>query len=78
MANADHCLVVFAADRPAFAAGPATRFLISAQAAGLPVTLVLNKADLVAPEELAALVEEVCVRARVWVVLDGEGGCVCV
>lgn len=35
-----------------------SRFLVSAEAAGLPFSLCLNKADLVAPEELQARVEQ--------------------
>ena len=38
---------------------PATRFLLSAEAAGLPATLVLNKADLVDDVRAAELVAQV-------------------
>jgi ribosome biogenesis GTPase len=37
----------------------ATRYLVSAEAAGLPVLVVLNKADLVTEERLGELVQEV-------------------
>lgn len=35
-----------------------SRFLVSVEAAGLPMTLVLNKADLVDREEVAARLEQ--------------------
>ncbi len=37
-----------------------TRYLVSAEAAGLPVTLVLNKADLVPPQDIERIVKQVC------------------
>ena len=37
----------------------ATKFLVSAEASGIPVSLVLNKADLVSKEDLEKLMKEV-------------------
>jgi ribosome biogenesis GTPase / thiamine phosphate phosphatase len=45
--------------QPPFEPPNATRFLVSAEAAGIPVTLVLNKADLLPPAELEQLVDQV-------------------
>lgn len=59
VANVTHVLLVFAADMPPFQPSPATRFLLSAEAAGLPVTLVLNKTDLVGEESVAWLIDQV-------------------
>ena len=59
VANVTHVLLVFSAALPPFQPGPATRYLLSADAAGLPVTLVLNKADLLPREEMVALLEQV-------------------
>eukprot|EP00887_Chlorella_sp_A99_P006599 scaffold3.g6599.t1 len=62
VANVTHVLLVFAADMPPFQPSPATRFLLSAEAAGLPVALVLNKTDLV--EE--ARVQELVAQVSAW------------
>lgn len=43
-------LLVISLDRPPWDGQMATRFLVSAEAADLPVTVVLNKADLVSEE----------------------------
>ena len=59
VANVDHVLLVFSAAMPAFQASPATRYLLSAEAAWLPVTVAINKADLAAPSDMTALVEQV-------------------
>ena len=59
VANLDHLLLVFSADLPPWDPGAATRFLVSSEAAGLPVTLVLNKADLLPPAELQEILAEV-------------------
>ena len=60
---------VFSAALPPFQPAPATRYMLSAEAAGLPVTVAINKADLVAPERLQEMVQQVGV-------ISGGGGCV--
>ena len=52
VANADHVLVVLAAASPPLEPRNASRFLVAAEAAGLPVSVALNKADLVPEEQL--------------------------
>lgn len=59
VANVDHVLLVFALASPPFDPRAASRFLVAAEAARLPVSVVLNKADLVAPEDAAAAAAEV-------------------
>ena len=54
VANADHVLVVLAAASPPLEPRNASKFLLAAEAAGLPVSVALNKADLVPEEELRA------------------------
>jgi len=62
VANVEHILLMFAAAQPPLEPHNVSRFLVTAEAARLPVTLAFNKADLVAPAEMAALVE----RFRGW------------
>ncbi|KAG2501274.1 hypothetical protein HYH03_001078 [Edaphochlamys debaryana] len=52
VANVDHVMLVFALANPPFEEIQVSRFLVAAEAAGLPFSLLLNKADLVPPEEL--------------------------
>ena len=59
VANVDQVLVVLSLAAPPFDARAATRFLAAASAAGVPVAAVLNKADLVPPEQAAAVVARV-------------------
>lgn len=59
VANIDQALMVFSLAQPPFEPTNATRFLVSAEAAGIPVTLVLNKADLLPLEELEYVVSKV-------------------
>jgi ribosome biogenesis GTPase len=54
VANVGRVLLVFAAARPPLSPSSATRFLVAAEAAGLPVLVALNKCDLLAPDEAAA------------------------
>lgn len=58
IANIDQALMVFSLAQPPFEPPNATRFLVSAEAAGIPVTLVLNKADLLPPDELDFVVSK--------------------
>lgn len=58
VANVDHVLLVFSAAAPAFQSSPATRYLLAAEAAWLPVTVAINKADLLAPGEVQAVVDQ--------------------
>ena len=57
VANADHVLLVLAAASPPLEPRNASKFLVAAEAAGLPVSVALNKADLVSEEELKESVE---------------------
>ncbi|GAB4821983.1 hypothetical protein N2152v2_009029 [Parachlorella kessleri] len=59
VANVDHMVLVFAADLPPWQPAQVTRYLVGAEAAGLPVTLVVNKADLVPPEDVQSIVDQV-------------------
>ncbi|EFJ52532.1 hypothetical protein VOLCADRAFT_43862, partial [Volvox carteri f. nagariensis] len=74
VANVDHVLLVFALDQPPFEELQVSRFLVAAEAAGLPFSLVLNKADLVGRE----VVEKRVAQCRSWgyepLVLSCEGG----
>ncbi|HKJ76816.1 MAG TPA: ribosome small subunit-dependent GTPase A, partial [Gammaproteobacteria bacterium] len=59
-ANVDQVLVVFA-PRPAYSIELIDRYLVAAAHAGLHAALVLNKADLLGPEERARLQTELAV-----------------
>ena len=52
-------LLVFSLDRPHWDGQMATRFLVSAEASDLPVTVVLNKADLVPEATRLSTLQEV-------------------
>lgn len=47
VANVDHLLVLFSLEQPKLEEFSLTRFLIEAESTGIPVTLVLNKVELV-------------------------------
>lgn len=51
VANADHVVLLLSLAQPPFEPLAASRFLVSVAAVGLPVTVALNKCDLVGPEE---------------------------
>ncbi|KAG2432953.1 hypothetical protein HXX76_008681 [Chlamydomonas incerta] len=74
VANVEHALLVFALDTPPFEEQQVSRFLVAYEAAGVPFSLVLNKADLVSPEVLAGRLAQ----CRAWgyepVVLSCETG----
>ncbi|MCX5952373.1 MAG: ribosome small subunit-dependent GTPase A [Cyanobacteria bacterium] len=57
VANVTQVLVVVALVEPELDTLQLTRFLVTAEAAGVPLQLVLSKADRLEPEELAAWVE---------------------
>lgn len=59
MANVDQIILVMSLDLPPFDACQATRFLVSAEAASIPVMLLLNKADLLEDDMTRTLVAEV-------------------
>ena len=59
MANVDQIILVMSLNLPQFDARQATRFLVSAEAADIPVMLLLNKADLLQDDMTQALVAEV-------------------
>lgn len=59
MANVDQIVLVMSLNLPPFDARQATRFLVSAEAADIPVMLLLNKADLMEDDMTNALVAEV-------------------
>lgn len=52
-------LLVFSLDKPPWDGQMATRFLVSAEASDLDVTVLLNKADLVSEEMRARVKAEV-------------------
>ena len=62
MANVDQIVLVMSLNLPPFDARQATRFLVSAEAASIPVMLLLNKADLLEADTTKALVAEVSMR----------------
>lgn len=62
VANVNHVLLVFSLDRPPLQPSAATRYLVAAEAAGLPITVALNKSDLLTPEE----VETAVARVSAW------------
>ena len=59
IANVDQIVLVMSLNLPPFDARQATRFLVSAEAASIPVMLLLNKADLLEDDMTQALVAEV-------------------
>lgn len=50
VANVDHLLVMFSLDQPKVEEFSLTRFLVEAESTRIPVTLALNKAELVDKE----------------------------
>lgn len=62
VANVNHVLLVFSLDMPPLQPSAATRYLVAAEAAGLPITLALNKSDLLSDED----VEQARARVRAW------------
>lgn len=62
VANISRVLLVFSLAMPPVLPSAATRYLVSAEHAGLPVTVVLNKCDLVSEEEIQNEVE----RMKAW------------
>jgi len=64
MANVDQIILVMSLNLPPFDAQQATRFLVSAEAASIPVMLLLNKADLLEDHMTQALVAEVNSHTR--------------
>ncbi|KAK9675411.1 hypothetical protein RND81_11G006100 [Saponaria officinalis] len=52
IANADHFLVLFSMEQPKLESFSLTRFLVEAESTGIPLTLALNKCELVGEEVL--------------------------
>ncbi|KAL5075918.1 hypothetical protein RYX36_014902 [Vicia faba] len=52
VANVDHLLVLFSLDQPKLETFTLTRFLVEAESTGIPLTLALNKTELVDKETL--------------------------
>lgn len=50
VANVDHLLVLFSLDQPKVESFSLTRFLVEAESTGIPLTLALNKSELVSQE----------------------------
>lgn len=50
VANVDHLLVLFSMDQPKIEPFSLTRFLVEAESTGIPLTLALNKSELVSQE----------------------------
>lgn len=59
-------LLVFSVFSPPWDPQMATRFLVASEAAGIPVLVLLNKADLVSGDQLASIVRQV----RAWCLLE--------
>ena len=55
VANVDHLLVLFAMEQPKLEVYSLTRFLVEAESTGIPITLALNKSELV-DEEVSRLI----------------------
>ncbi len=80
-ANVDRAFLVVTVSRPATSSGFIDRFLVSADAFGVPVTLVFNKVDLVAPDspeverlaELEAIYEQAGYATLRTSAATGEG-----
>ncbi len=76
VANISRVMLVFSLAMPPFLPSAATKYLVAAEHAELPVTVVLNKCDLVGAEEINAEVERMkewgydCVAVSVQ---DGNG-----
>ncbi|XP_057949558.1 small ribosomal subunit biogenesis GTPase RsgA 1, mitochondrial [Malania oleifera] len=58
--NVDHLLVLFSVDQPKPEAFSLTRFLVEAESTGIPLTLALNKSELVNEETLMAWKSRLC------------------
>ncbi|KMZ67441.1 Ribosome-associated GTPase [Zostera marina] len=54
VANVDHLVVMFSMDQPKVEAYLLTRFLVEAESTGIPLTLAINKMDLVSDEILSS------------------------
>lgn len=50
VANVDHLLVLFSLDQPKLEPFTLTRFLVEAESTGIPLTLALNKCELITEE----------------------------
>jgi ribosome biogenesis GTPase len=62
VANVDHLLVLFSLDQPKLEPFTLTRFLVEAESTRIPLTLALNKTELISEEEL----ETWKIRLRGW------------
>ena len=62
VANITNVLLLFSLEKPPFQPASATRYLLAVENAGLPVTVALNKTDLLSEDE----VEEYANRIREW------------
>lgn len=62
VANISRVMLVFSVAMPPFLPSSATKYLVAAEHAELPVTVVLNKCDLVGTEEIQGEVE----RMKAW------------
>jgi RsgA GTPase len=66
VANVDHILLVFSLSQPPFEPAQVSRFLVLAESTAVPVTLALNKADLVPPAVAERVQAQVCARGGGW------------
>ena len=62
VANISRVMLVFSLAMPPFLPSAATRYLVAAEHAGLPVTVVLNKCDLISEEDMGHEVS----RMQAW------------
>eukprot|EP00192_Tetraselmis_astigmatica_P004446 CAMPEP_0117668612 /NCGR_PEP_ID=MMETSP0804-20121206/11652_1 /TAXON_ID=1074897 /ORGANISM="Tetraselmis astigmatica, Strain CCMP880" /LENGTH=487 /DNA_ID=CAMNT_0005476535 /DNA_START=16 /DNA_END=1479 /DNA_ORIENTATION=+ len=75
IANVDHVLLVFAVDQPPFDITQVTRFLVSTESADLPITVALNKCDLLTEEEVDHRVQQLAGWGYSSVPISVHGDC---
>eukprot|EP00892_Ulva_mutabilis_P005167 jgi/Ulvmu1/3021/UM015_0061.1 len=57
VANVDHFALVFSVSEPAFESFQVTRFLVAAESAGIKCSLLLNKCDLMRPQQVQDIID---------------------
>ncbi|KAF6264792.1 hypothetical protein COO60DRAFT_1266780 [Scenedesmus sp. NREL 46B-D3] len=74
IANVGHVLLLFGLTQPPFEPQQVSRFLVSLGASGLPVTLALNKCDLLPASEVTARLQQVAAWGYHAVAVSCETG----
>lgn len=59
VANVDHFALVFSVAEPAFETFQVTRFLVAAESAGIKCSVLLNKCDLMQPQQIQDIIQVV-------------------